>query len=132
MARPRVSIVGAASYTCGEALRACCSGHPEVTVGQITSESKRGLPAHAAHPNLRRRCDLTFVGRNQVEPCDVLFLCLPHGEAATSIDRYLELAPLVIDLSADFRFRDPTAYERWYGHPHARPEMLEQLRLWST
>ncbi len=123
MARSRVSIVGAAGYTGGEALRLLL-GHPEVTVGQITSESKRGLPAHAAHPNLRRRCDLSFVGRDQVEPCDVLFLCLPHGEAATSIDRYLELAPLVIDLSADFRFREPMSYERWYGHPHARPELL--------
>jgi N-acetyl-gamma-glutamyl-phosphate/LysW-gamma-L-alpha-aminoadipyl-6-phosphate reductase len=123
MANRQVSIIGAAGYTGGEALRLLL-GHPEVTVGQITSESKRGLPAHAAHPNLRRRCDLTFVGRDQIEPCDVLFLCLPHGEAAVGIDRYLELAPLVIDLSADFRFREPAAYERWYGHPHARPEML--------
>jgi N-acetyl-gamma-glutamyl-phosphate/LysW-gamma-L-alpha-aminoadipyl-6-phosphate reductase len=54
----------------------------------------------------------------------VLFLCLPHGEAASTVDRYLGLAPLVIDLSADFRLRDSDAYARWYGHPHPRPELL--------
>ena len=123
MARLRASIVGAAGYTGGEALRLLL-GHPEVTVGQITSQSRRGLPAHAAHPNLRRRCDLSFVARDDLHPCDLLFLCLPHGEAAGSIDRYLELAPLVIDLSADFRLRDPAAYARWYGHAHPRPDLL--------
>jgi N-acetyl-gamma-glutamyl-phosphate/LysW-gamma-L-alpha-aminoadipyl-6-phosphate reductase len=56
-----------------------------------------------------------------------LFLCLPHGEAAQTIDRYLGLAPAVIDLSADFRLREAALYERWYGHPHERPEMLDSF-----
>lgn len=123
MTKPRVSIVGTAGYTGGEALRLLLS-HPEVTVGQLTSESRRGQPIHTAHPNLRHQRALTFVGREELEPCDVLFLCLPHGEAAGNIDRYVGVAPLLIDLSADFRLRDPAAYNRWYGHPHPRPELL--------
>ncbi|HVC79712.1 MAG TPA: N-acetyl-gamma-glutamyl-phosphate reductase [Chloroflexota bacterium] len=123
MAKLRASIAGAAGYTGGETLRLLL-GHPEVTVSQITSQSLRGQPAHAAHPNLRRRCDLTFTAREDLEECDILFLCLPHGEAAGTIDRYLALAPLVIDLSADFRLRDPDSYATWYGHAHPRPELL--------
>jgi N-acetyl-gamma-glutamyl-phosphate/LysW-gamma-L-alpha-aminoadipyl-6-phosphate reductase len=65
-----------------------------------------------------------FCGRDELGPCDVLFLCLPHGEAAQTIDRFLGLAPEVIDLSADFRLRDADVYRRWYGHDHAHPELL--------
>jgi N-acetyl-gamma-glutamyl-phosphate/LysW-gamma-L-alpha-aminoadipyl-6-phosphate reductase len=128
MAEVRVSIVGAAGYTGGEALRLLL-GHPEVRLAQVTSESRRGQPIHVAHPNLRHlrahgNAPIQFSSREELEACDVLLLCLPHGEAAANIDRYLELAPLVIDLSADFRLRDPEVYGRWYGHAHARPELL--------
>lgn len=123
MAELRVSIAGAAGYTGGEALRLLL-GHPDVRVAQATSESRRGQPIHVAHPNLRRLSALTFCGREELEPCDALLLCLPHGEAAASIDRYLALAPLVIDLSADFRLRDADLFARWYGHAHPRPDLL--------
>lgn len=123
MSEVTVSIVGAAGYTGGETLRLLL-GHPSVRIGQVTSESKQGKYVHAVHPNLRKQTSLMFCGRDELAPCDVLFLCLPHGEAAQTIDRYLELAPVIIDLSADFRLRDAVQYERWYGHPHARPELL--------
>jgi N-acetyl-gamma-glutamyl-phosphate/LysW-gamma-L-alpha-aminoadipyl-6-phosphate reductase len=51
----------------------------------------------------------------------VLFLALPHGEAARAIDRYAAVAPRVVDLSADFRLRDAGVYERRYGGPHPSP-----------
>lgn len=123
MAEMRASIIGTAGYTGGEALRLLL-GHPRIDVSQLSSESKRGQFAHAAHPNLRKLTALQFVGRAEVAPCDVLLLCLPHGDAAANIDRYLALAPLVVDLSADFRLRDPALYQRYYGHPHLRPELL--------
>ena len=123
MAELRVSIVGGAGYTGGEVLRLLL-GHPEVSIAQVTSESKKGQPVHAAHPNLRRLSTLSFSGRDALTPCDVLFLCLPHGEAATSIDRYTGLAPVIVDLSADFRLTSEAGYSRWYGHPHPRPELL--------
>ena len=123
MAELRVSIVGGAGYTGGEATRLLL-GHPGVSLTQVTSESKRGQYLHSVHPNLRRVSTMTFCGREELAPCDALLLCLPHGEAAHSIDHFLGLAPLVIDLSADFRLRDADRYAEWYGHPHPRPELL--------
>lgn len=123
MSELTVSIVGAAGYTGGELLRLLLA-HPSVTVAQVTSESKKGKPVHSAHPNLRKQTALTFCGRDELLPSDLLFLCLPHGEASLTIDRFLGLAPGVIDLSADFRLRDADLYRHWYGHEHPRPELL--------
>ncbi|MEO0629644.1 MAG: N-acetyl-gamma-glutamyl-phosphate reductase [Planctomycetota bacterium] len=79
---------------------------------------------HRSHPNLRGHVDRFFSVPEEVEPCDVLFLCMPHGQAMSDIDRYRSLAPLVIDLSSDFRIGDPDAYRRWYGNDHAAPDAL--------
>jgi LysW-gamma-L-alpha-aminoadipyl-6-phosphate/LysW-L-glutamyl-5-phosphate reductase len=119
----RVSIVGASGYTGGELLRLLLF-HPGVTVAQVTSESRAGEFVHQAHPNLRKRTHLQFVSRSALQPCDLLFLALPHGEAQKNIGHYLGLAPRLIDLSADFRLRDPALYQRWYGEAHGAPEHL--------
>src|SRR5947209_11141263 len=114
LGRVRASIVGGSGYTGGELLRLLL-GHPEIEVAQVTSERRAGKRVTGTHPNLRKRTDLTFVASDDLEPCDVLFLGLPHGAASQRIDRFLDLAPLVIDLSADFRLSDPAAYARYYG-----------------
>jgi N-acetyl-gamma-glutamyl-phosphate/LysW-gamma-L-alpha-aminoadipyl-6-phosphate reductase len=54
----------------------------------------------------------------------VLFLALPHGEAQKHIDRYLSLAPKIVDLSADFRLKEAALYKKWYGHDHTTPQHL--------
>jgi len=102
-------------------------GHPEVEVAQVTSESRAGQYVHSVHPNLRGRALLKFTSMAQLSPCDCLFLALPHGEAMKRIEHFADLAPRIIDLSADFRLRDPSAYVRWYGHEHAAPEWLERF-----
>lgn len=79
---------------------------------------------HSVHPNLRGATSLRFSAPDELEPCDVLFLAQPHGEAARRIDRLAGLAERIVDLSADFRLEDPAAYERWYGEPHPAPEWL--------
>lgn len=119
----RVSIVGASGYTGGELLRLLLF-HTGVTIGQVTSESHAGEFIHQQHPNLRKRTPLQFVSRSALQPCDVLFLALPHGEAQKQIDHYLTLAPRLVDLSADFRLRDPALYRRWYGEEHSAPQHL--------
>ena len=119
----RVSIVGASGYTGGELLRLLLF-HPGVTIAQVTSESHAGEFVHQMHPNLRKRTQLQFVGRSALQPCDLLFLALPHGEAQKNIDHYLGLAPRIVDLSADFRLRDPALYKRWYGEDHHAPQHL--------
>ncbi len=122
----RVSIVGASGYTGGELVR-LLARHPRVALAQLTSERHAGRPVTERHPNLRRVVDLTFCPAAELEPCDALFLCLPHGRAMDAIDRYAALAPRLIDLSADFRLRDAAAYPTWYGRPHSRPELLPRF-----
>ena len=120
------SIVGASGYTGGELLRLLLF-HPQVTLRQVTSERLAGKLVHHAHPNLRAATRARFVSSAELEPCDVLFLCLPHGESSTRIDDFLVLAGRVIDLSADFRLHDAADYDKWYGHEHQRPELLSSF-----
>lgn len=126
MERIRVSIVGASGYVGGELLRLLLR-HPFVEIAQVTSESYAGEPVHRVHPHLRRAAALTFCRMEELRPCDALFIALPHGEVAPRIETFAALAPVVVDLSADFRLRDPTAYPRWYGHPHPHPEWLPRF-----
>jgi len=119
----RVSIAGGSGYVGGELLRLLLA-HPGVEVCQVTSESHAGEPASRLHPNLRRLTALQFCPLADLKPCDVLFLCLPHGRTQEVIGDVLPLAERIIDLSADFRLREASAYEHWYGAPHTRPDLL--------
>ena len=126
MSGVRVGVIGGSGYVGGELVRLLI-GHPAVTVTAVTSERFAGRPVVDRHPNLRKRCDLDFRSAAELEPCDLLFLCLPHGQAMEMIDRYAELAPRLIDSSADFRLRDPAGYPAWYGRAHRRPELLDRF-----
>jgi len=121
----QVSIVGGSGYTGGELLR-LLSMHPQAEVAQVSSRRLIGQPIHRSHPNLRGHLNTLYCVPEEVEPCDVLFLCMPHGKAAGDIERWRGLAPLVIDLSADFRLRDAQNYQSWYGDEHPSPEVLAE------
>lgn len=121
-----VGIVGASGYTGGEVLRILLR-HPDVQVLQATSESNAGHFVYTVHPNLRKQCQLKFSTLSDLKPCDVLFLCLPHGNAMQRIGALEGLAKTIIDLSADFRLRNPDDYPAWYGHPHAAPQYLDRF-----
>jgi N-acetyl-gamma-glutamyl-phosphate/LysW-gamma-L-alpha-aminoadipyl-6-phosphate reductase len=119
----RVGIAGAAGYAGGELLRLLLS-HPGVGAIVPGSESLAGKPVTAAHPNLRKRTDLSFVPYDAVRDCDVLFLSLPNGA-----HRWAEFegrAKVVIDLSSDHRIVDGEVYRQWYGDAHPHPEQLGQ------
>jgi N-acetyl-gamma-glutamyl-phosphate/LysW-gamma-L-alpha-aminoadipyl-6-phosphate reductase len=119
----KASIVGGSGYAGGEVLRLLLD-HPEMEVGQATSESHLGEYIYQQHPNLRKRTQLKFTSRTQLEPCDVLFLALPHGQAQNEIEGYAALAPKIIDLSADFRLKDPALYKKYYQSEHAAPQWM--------
>ncbi|BBB48251.1 N-acetyl-gamma-glutamyl-phosphate reductase [Pelolinea submarina] len=121
-----VSIIGGSGYGGGELLRLLL-GHPQVQVQQVTSRAHLGEFVYQVHPNLRKHTTLKFCDPAQVEPADILFLALPHGQVQTQIDHYAELAPKIIDLSADFRLKDPALYKKWYGQPHAAPQWLDKF-----
>lgn len=118
-----VAILGASGYAGGELLRLLLD-HPKVTVTQVTSRSHLGEYVYQVHPNLRKRTTLKFSDPAQLQAVDVLFAALPHGEFQKEIERYAALASFIIDLSADFRLREGTTYERWYGAPHAAADWL--------
>jgi len=109
----RVSIVGGSGYTGGELLRLALF-HPHLRLAQITSGRLPGKYVYTPHPNLRGVTELKFSHPDDLAPCDVLFLCLPHGEAARNIGRYKGIAPRIIDCSSDFRLKDPADYRKWY------------------
>ncbi len=121
-----VSIIGASGYAGGELLRLLL-GHPNVEVHQATSESHLGEFVYQQHPNLRKRTTLKFSSREVLEPCDVLFLALPHGESQKHIDQYAVIAPKIVDLAADFRLRDAALYRKYYGEDHLAPAWLPRF-----
>ena len=120
------SIIGASGYTGGELLRLLLQ-HPQVRVKQVTSERLVGKFVSGAHPNLRGTTKLKFSSLDELDVCDVLFLCLPHGESMNQFDRFAKLSPKIIDLSADFRLKDPAKYDKWYKKSHSRPDLLESF-----
>jgi N-acetyl-gamma-glutamyl-phosphate reductase len=121
----RVAVAGATGYTGIELLR-WLQGHPKVEVCRLTSEQYAGKRVSDVYPSFRGPGDLRLeplapatVGRD----VEVVFSCLPHGTAAPVVASALESGATVIDLSADFRLRDVSVFERWYG-PHPAPARL--------
>jgi N-acetyl-gamma-glutamyl-phosphate/LysW-gamma-L-alpha-aminoadipyl-6-phosphate reductase len=120
-----VGIVAASGYAGGELLRLLLA-HPFVEVVQATSESNMGKFLHQVHPHLRGRTNLRFITQDTLQACDVLFLAQPHGEAQNRIEHYATLAGTIIDLSADFRLRDPALHAAVYA-AHAAPAWQERF-----
>ncbi|MEU3756688.1 N-acetyl-gamma-glutamyl-phosphate reductase [Streptomyces olivoreticuli] len=123
----RVAVVGASGYIGGELLRLLI-GHPRVEVTVATSNRFAGKRVDGPHPNLRGATDLTFVANDRLAEAkgsfDVLFLATPHKETMGRMPEFLGLAEQVIDLSGDFRLRDPRVYEHHYGTPHTAPGLI--------
>jgi N-acetyl-gamma-glutamyl-phosphate reductase len=113
-----IGILGATGYTGIELLR-LVHDHPQARITTMTAERYAGLPSESVFPHLAGRGlpTLTKVGDHDLGSLDVVFGCLPHGTTQDVI-RELARGPKVIDLSADFRLRDPALYEQTYGQPH--------------
>jgi len=123
--RLNVGIVGGTGYTGVELLRLLV-GHPDAEIQAITSRAESGIRVDELFPSLRGRLDLAFCAPDEarLEQCDVVFFATPHCVAMNAVKPLLEAGVRVIDLSADFRLRDASAWQRWYGHAHAAPELL--------
>jgi N-acetyl-gamma-glutamyl-phosphate/LysW-gamma-L-alpha-aminoadipyl-6-phosphate reductase len=119
----RVSVAGGAGYLGGELVRLLL-GHPMVEIAAVTSSRLAGKKVDTAHPNLRGVTDLRFTGPDELAEPDVLMLTRPHREAMRVMAGLLGEAKQVIDLSGDFRLRDPATFAKYYGVPHAAPELL--------
>jgi N-acetyl-gamma-glutamyl-phosphate reductase len=113
----RVAVAGASGYAGGELLR-LLAGHPHLEIGAVTAGSSAGQPVTSVHPNLTGHP--AFDGKN-FQPTDsgtlgdaeLIFMALPHGESAALAEQLP--AARIIDLSADFRLGDETAWDRFYA-----------------
>lgn len=120
------AILGASGYTGAETLR-LLAGHPDVRVGPITANAQAGRSLGDLFPHLHPFAGRTLVKAEDVDwsGVDVVFGCLPHG-ASEELLGSLPAHVTVIDLSADFRFRDPDLYAAVYGRAHGHPDMTRQ------
>jgi len=123
----KVGIVGGTGYTGVELLRLLAL-HPEVQLQAITSRGEAGSRVADLFPNLRGYVDLCFTepDLDVLNACDLVFFATPNGVAMSMAPQLVSRGVRVIDLAADFRLQDAATWQRWYGMPHACPELLKQ------
>jgi N-acetyl-gamma-glutamyl-phosphate reductase len=121
----RVAVLGASGYAGLELLRILLR-HPRFELAAVTSEQRAGQPVGEAFPALRGQLDLAFepadAGR-LAKRVELAFAALPHAASAPQVRDLRKAGIAVVDISADFRLRDPDVYRAWYGE-HAAPELL--------
>lgn len=123
----KVGIVGGTGYTGVELLR-LLAAHSAVELEAITSRSEAGMAVADMFPNLRGRVTRRFTepATETLKACDLVFFATPNGTTMHMARELLEAGVRIIDLAADFRLRDPAAWEQWYGAAHVAPELLEE------
>ncbi len=123
----KVSIIGATGYTGSELVRLLVR-HPKVNLVAVTSRRYKNLPLSSVFPILTNETELILeeLSIERIsEVSDLIFVAVPHRVAMEIVPGLLENRKKVIDLSADFRFRDISVYERWYQR-HTAPDVLKK------
>jgi N-acetyl-gamma-glutamyl-phosphate/LysW-gamma-L-alpha-aminoadipyl-6-phosphate reductase len=122
-----IGIIGGSGYAGGELLRLFLN-HPKADIKVVTSRRFSGEFIHMIHPNLRGFSDHKFSNfniDNVSSECELLFLATPHGTSKDFVPTLLSSGVKIIDLSADFRLKNPSDYPIWYGWDHPSPELLD-------
>jgi len=123
----RAGIVGVSGYGGGELARLLLA-HPQVALTYVTSGTYAGKPLRAALPGAAPSdliCEV-FDPAACAARCDLVFLAGEAGLAMTIAPHLLEAGKKVVDLSADFRLKDPAVYQEWYKAEHTAPELLDE------
>jgi N-acetyl-gamma-glutamyl-phosphate reductase len=118
----KVGVYGATGYTGFELIR-ILRRHPDVSLVWATSESQAGACLSDVFPV---PWDLPLIAEADADPgaADAVFCCLPSGAAMKAVVATHAAGTKAVDLSADFRLRDPAVYEQWYGLAHTAPDLL--------
>jgi N-acetyl-gamma-glutamyl-phosphate reductase len=123
----RAGIIGITGYT-GEELLRILSKHKDVKItvlaGRATSPVRDLKDIYPQYENLNLKCVPLNIEQIKKET-DVVFLALPHAVAFEVVPALIEAGKKVIDLSADFRIKDPNTYEKWYGVKHTGKEYIK-------
>ena len=118
----RVLVAGASGYA-GALAAEIVWNHPRLELAQATSRSDAGRTVSELYPRHRASMTLTELDLDAIEDCDAAIVAYPHRASAPVVDGLRSLGLPVVDLSADFRLRDPYVYRQWYGELVA-PELL--------
>lgn len=124
MTKLRIGVIGASGYTGADLIRLAAE-HPNIEIGPLAAGSHAGQTLAEVFPHLGRidAPTLTRAEETDWRGCDAVFSGLPHG-AAQDIIKALPGDLRVIDMSADFRLRDPSVYAQWYGRAHEARDLL--------
>lgn len=127
MKRIRIAIAGASGYAGAELVRLAAL-HPHFELVAVTSEKSAGIPVATVFPSLAGLVSLTFhalAPETIAREADAVFLALPHTKSLAPVAACMETGTFVVDLSADYRLKDPATYERWYQTPHTHAHLLK-------
>jgi len=122
MGKTKVGIINVTGYT-GVELARLLFQHPQVELASVTGRSAAGQKLGTVFPHLAG-IDLTIEA--ELGDVELVFSAMPHKESAKEVTPLLEQGIKVVDISADFRLKDATEYERWYGFSHPAPQLLAQ------
>ncbi len=122
----KVAILGASGYTGAELVRLIAQ-HPNIEIAALSADRKAGMTMAQVFPHLRHMelpvlCKIDEIDFSGIDLC---FCALPH-KTSQEVIAALPANLKIVDLSADFRLRDPAEYEKWYGNPHAALEQQEE------
>ena len=124
----KVAIVGATGYA-GEELLKILVNHPQVKITSVSAKIDKPQKIGQIFPHLAGRLELVCAEPelSQIVPsCDLAFLALPHRVSMEIAPEFLQSGKRIIDLSADYRLKDPSVYRKWYGVKHKNPEYLKE------
>lgn len=121
-----IAILGASGYTGAELVRLIAT-HRHMNIAALTADRKAGMEMGAVFPHLRHLNLPTLCKIEDVDfsAIDLVFCALPHATSQAVI-RELPKSVKIVDLSADFRLRDPAEYEKWYGQPHSAVDLQKE------
>ena len=121
-----IAIFGASGYTGAELVRLIAT-HPGMRIVALTADRRAGERMGDVFPHLRH-LDLPVLTRIEevdYDAVDLIFCALPHATSQEVI-RDIPRTKKIVDLSADFRLRDPKVYAQWYGHEHFALDIQEE------
>ncbi len=124
----KVAVVGATGYT-GEELIRILAAHPKVRLTYVSSKDDRKQTIQEIYPYLRGSLDLVchpFKPEDAAAECDLIFLSLPHTVSMKTAPFFLSRGKKVIDISADYRLKEPAQYLEFYGTAHEDAGNLKQ------